>query len=177
MTHFKNSFTFLVLAGTLLFANSCKKDDKTAEENITTIEVHITGAGFDKKFFWNDTDGDGVANSIDSIVIPPNVSNLKGHLHVYDRTVTPEIDLTEEIEGENKEHLFVYNVNLGSLVIKDLNTDDDGKPFGITSVWATQAAGTGTVNIKLYHEPTDKNNAANPGGDVDFDVTFPVVIR
>jgi hypothetical protein len=33
------------------------------------------------------------------------------------------------------------------------------------------------VNIKLYHEPTDKNNAANPGGDVDFDVTFPVVIR
>jgi hypothetical protein len=177
MTHSKKSFIFLALAGMLLFANACKKDPQTAEENITTIEVHITGAGFDKKFFWNDTDGDGVANTIDSIVIPPNVSNLKGHLHVYDRSVTPEIDITEEIEEENKEHLFVYNVNLSNLVIKDLNTDADGKPFGITSVWATQAAGTGTVNIKLYHEPTDKNNAANPGGEVDFDVTFPVVIR
>jgi hypothetical protein len=177
MTHFKNSFTFLVLAGTLLFANSCKKDDETAQENITTIEVHITGTGFEKKFFWNDSDGDGVANSIDTIVIPPNVSNLKGHLHVYDRTVSPEIDLTEEIEAENKKHLFIYKVNLSNLVIKDLNTDDDGKPFGITSVWATQAASTGTVNIILHHEPTDKNNAANPGGEIDFDVTFPVVIR
>ena len=181
MTNLKNSFIFLALAGIILLANSCKKDPETAEENITTIEVHITGAGFDKKFYWNDTDGDGVANTIDTIVIPPNVSNLQGHLHVYDRTESPEIDLTEEIEGENVDHLFVYNVNiinnLNSLVIKDLNTDDNGKPFGITSVWATLLPNTGTVNIKLYHEPTDKDNAANPGGEVDFDVTFPLVIR
>lgn len=157
--------------------SACKKDEETAEENITTIEVHLTGTNFDKKFYWNDTDGDGVANSIDEIQIPANTGNIQAHLHVYDRSVTPEIDITEEIEEESADHLFTYAVTGANLTIGSLNTDSANNPFGITSVWTTAAAGSGSVNIKLYHEPTNKTNATNPGGEVDFDVVFPVKIQ
>lgn len=163
--------------GATLFFPACKKDEETAEENITTIEVHLTGPGFDRKFYWNDTDADGVANTLDTIALPPLTGNIQAHLHVYDRSVSPEIDLTEEIEAESNDHLFVYATATAGLTISNLNTDANGKPFGITSTWATDQPGTGSLNIKLYHEPTDKTSTSNPGGDVDFDVTFPVKIN
>ncbi len=158
---------------------ACDKGGNTAEEVITTIEVHVTGAGgFDRKFYWNDTDGDGLANSIDSVELPANTANLQCHLHVYDRSQTPELNITEEIEAESTEHLFVYAVSGGaSLSISGLDADTDGKPFGLTSVWATALASTGGLNIKLYHEPTDKTSTTNSGGSVDFDVVFPVKIE
>jgi hypothetical protein len=174
----KQILTWAMALSALNFA-ACDKGEDTAEEVITTIEVHMTGSGgFDQKFYWDDTDGDGVANSIDTIKLPANVANLFCHMHVYDRSQTPELDITEEIEEENTEHLFVYRVD-GSLnlTIGSLNTDSAGDPFGITSVWATGGADNGVLNIQLYHEPTDKSNANSPGGEVDFDVLFPVSIK
>jgi hypothetical protein len=87
------------------------------------------------------------------------------------------VDITEEIEAESNEHLFVYNISTAKFTIKDLDKDRNGKPFGLTSVWQTDQPSTGTVNIQLYHEPTNKDNSAAPGGEVDFDVTFPVEIK
>lgn len=163
----------------VLFNSACDRESGPAvEENITTIVVHLTGANFDKEFTWEDTDGDGVANTLDTITVPASTGNLACHLHVYDRSATPEIDLSEEIEGESTEHLFVYTVNPANLVtVGSLNTDTNNAPFGIESLWQTGTAGSGTVNLKLYHEPTNKNDSANPGGTVDFDVTFPVKVQ
>ena len=178
MNYTQKSWTLAAIALLLITFTACDKGEETAEENLTTVEVHLTGtAGFDKKFYWNDTDGDGVANTIDTIVMPPNTGNVQAHLHVYDRSVSPELDITEEIEEENTEHLFTYLVTGANLTIGNLETDANGLPFGITSVWASSDASSGTLNIKLYHEPTDKNNALNPGGSVDLDITFPVLIR
>jgi hypothetical protein len=173
---FRATFAALTL-GAILFAPGCKKDPATAEENITTIEVHLTGPGFDKKFYWNDTDGDGVANVLDTIAIPALTGNIQAHLHVYDRSSVPEIDLTEEIEEESVDHLFVYAPNVNGLTIGSLNTDTNGKPFGVESVWESGQPGSGTLNLKLYHEPTNKDDSTNPGGNVDFDVTFPVKVN
>jgi hypothetical protein len=168
----------MALSLTALTFTACDKDEETAEENITTIEVHLTGAnGLDQKFFWNDTDGDGAANTIDTIQLDATLNNVQAHIHVYDRSVTPELDITEEIEEEGVDHLITYTVSGAALTIANLNTDANGAPLGITSTWATGAAGKGSLNIRLFHEPTDKTNAANPGGSVDFDVTFPVVVR
>ena len=48
--------------------------------------------------------------------------------------------------------------------------------FGLKTRWVVNT-GAGAVNIKLYHEPTSKFDLNNPGGEVDFDVTFPVRIQ
>jgi hypothetical protein len=167
------------VALTAMLSTGCDKDDDTAEENITTIEVHLTGSGgLDQKFFWDDTDGDGSPNTLDTIVVPAFSSNIQCHLHVYDRSVSPEVNLTEEIEEESRDHLFRYTLSgVTNLTIGDLDTDPTGAPLGIRSVWTAGPAGQkGTLRLQLFHEPTDKN-AADPGGDVDFDVNFPVVVR
>ncbi len=169
----------LLLMCASLFFTACRNDEEeTVEENITTVEVHLTGPGFDKKFFYNDLDGDGgAAPTIDKIQMPPLTGSIKCHVHVYDRSKTPNVDITEEIETESNEHLFTYAISGAKFTIANLDKDRNGKPFGLTSVWQTDQPSTGTVNIKLYHEPTNKDNSAAPGGEVDFDVTFPVEIK
>jgi hypothetical protein len=162
----------------LLFIFSCKKDETTEEENITRIQIHLTGtngSSFDKEFDWKDTNADNIADGIDTIRVPANTT-FKAHVHVYDDTKTPIADLTEEIEAESNVHLFVFKPSTTGLSITDLNKDAAGLPFGITSTWKTTEAANGTFRLLLHHEPVDKN-AAEPGGEVDFDVTFVVIVE
>ncbi|MBP6810424.1 MAG: hypothetical protein KA138_02820 [Saprospiraceae bacterium] len=169
--------TFLLLLATMasFFTVGCdKKDDPTPQELITKVAVHLTGtngSSFNQEFEAEDLEGDGIWNNIPSINIPANTT-FHVHVHVYDG----ETEINDEIEAENTEHLFVYKISGANLVVSGLNLDDDGNPFGIDSEWTSAAASTGTVQIKLIHEPTDKN-ALDPGGEVDFDVTFPVIIQ
>jgi hypothetical protein len=162
----------------LLFIFSCKKDKTTEEENITRIQIHLTGtngSSFNKEFDWKDTNLDNIADAIDTIVIPANTT-FSAHVHVYDDTKTPVADLTEEIEAESNVHLFVFKPATTGLTISDLNKDAAGLPFGITSTWKSTETSNGTVRLLLHHEPVDKN-AAEPGGEVDFDVTFIVKVE
>lgn len=170
-------FAFL---STGLLMTGCKKDEETEQEVITTIVVHLTStsAGIDQEFTWEDLDGDGGNDPvIDQIVLPAGATDIHCHVHVYDKSKTPVEDITEEIEEESAEHLFTYTISGASFTIAPDDVDSNGDPFGLETIWATNTASTGTLNIRLYHEPTDKNNAAAPGGDVDFDVTFPVKIQ
>jgi hypothetical protein len=165
----------LVAATTSLFTAGCDEDDDpTEQELITKVVVHLTGTNgstFNQEFEAEDPEGDGIWNNIPSLNIPANTA-FNVHVHVYDGAT--EID--GEIEAENTAHLFTYKVTGANLVVSDLNTDNDGKPFGIDSKWVSAASSTGTVRIQLIHEPTDKN-AVDPGGEVDFEVTFPVTIQ
>lgn len=162
-----------LLAQTLFFA-ACKDDsDETIEENITKVEVHLTGGGINKEFKWEDADGDGGnAPTIESIDILPNVV-YTAHIHVYDGAT----EITSEIEDEKNAHLFTFTVTGANLTVGDLDLDGNGKPFGGDSKWTAAGASAGSANIKLYHEPTDKTNTSAPGGEVDLDVTFPVRIQ
>lgn len=176
MQHTKIALRTLLLAllAQTLFFTACKDGgDDTLEENITKVEVHLKGGGLDKEFKWEDADGDGGnAPTIEDIVILPNVV-YTAHIHVYDGAN----EITSEIEDESNDHLFTFTVTGANLTVGDLNTDGNGKPFGLDSKWTAGAASTGSVNIKLFHEPTNKANSAAPGGDVDFDVVFPVKIQ
>jgi hypothetical protein len=177
MNNLKNRFStlfLLVAAASAVFLTGCKKDKATENEIITMVVVHLTGIGtaFDTEFAAVDADGDGIFNTIAPIEIPTN-SVFNCHLHVVDGPLT---DITEEIEVENTAHLFVIKTSGGGLSVSDLNTDDNGAPFGLESTWTTSDAATGSVQITLYHEPTDKT-AADPGGEVDFDVVFPVKVQ
>lgn len=162
-----------------LSISACKKDDTTEQELITTIVVHLksTDGSFDEEFTWDDRDGDGGnAPTIDDIVLPAG-KTFNGHVHFYDRSKSPEDDITAEVEAENTAHLLVYTVSGANLNITADDTDDNGKPFRLETTWATGAASTGSVNITLRHEP-DKS-AANPDqtGDVDAEAVFVVKVQ
>jgi hypothetical protein len=171
--HFQN-LLLLLAASLTLFIAGCKKDDPTPQELITKVVVHLVGTGgssFNTEFEAEDPDGDGIWNTIPSLDIPANtVFNVQ--VHVYDG----DTEIDDEIEAESNEHLFVYKVTGANIVVSDLNTDGNGEAFGIDSKWTSGAASTGSVQIQLIHEPTDKN-AADPGGEIDFDVTFPVRVQ
>jgi hypothetical protein len=162
----------VLLAG--LFVVGCKKDDDgTFEENFTRIEVHITGGGINKAFKWEDSDGDGGnAPTIDSILLLPNVA-YAARLHIYDGNK----EITDEIEKESTEHVFTFFAPGADLTVSNLSTDTNGQPFGLESRWNVGNASMGNINIKLFHEPTDKSNPFAPGGEVDFDITFPLRIQ
>ncbi len=169
-----HTLLLLVVITAALFTASCKKDDNnTEEELITKVEVHLVGVGssFDKNFEAEDPDGDGIWNTIPSVDIPANtVFNVQ--VHVYDG----DQEINDEIAAEKNDHLFTYQVTGANLTVSDRDLDNDGKPFGLGSKWTTGATSTGNLQIKLHHEPTDKN-AADPGGEIDFDVTFLVKVQ
>jgi hypothetical protein len=176
--HKQFAFYLLLPAFAALTFSACKKDDKTEQELITTIELHFTGSnGFNQKFFWEDLDGDGgAAPSIDTVVLPLNAA-LNCFVHVYDKSKNPAEDITEEIQAEDAEHLFIYNSANDVVTINSTSVDGNGAPFRISSTWTTTGAGAGSVRVRLLHE-ADKS-AADPAatGETDFDVTFPVVVR
>lgn len=165
---------FAVLTGALL-VSGCKKDDEgTEQEQITKVIVHLTGANgsvFNQEFEAKDPEGDGVWNTIPILNIPANTV-FNTHIHVYDGA--DEID--GEIEAEGVDHLFTYNVTGANLTVSNLNLDSNGDPLGIESTWMSGIASSGQVRIQLHHEPTDKS-AADPGGEIDFEVVFPVQVQ
>ena len=167
----------LVAVSTILFITSCKKDKETESELITKVVVRLTGiaSSFDQSFEAVDADGDGVFNSIDTIELPVDGA-YSCYLSVLDETKSPVEDITEEIKEENTAHLVVYKSSLNGLAISINDKDDNGAPLGLYSNWVVTEAGTSAVQISLHHEPTDKT-ATDPGGEIDFSVTFPLKVQ
>ncbi|MBL7804736.1 MAG: type 1 periplasmic binding fold superfamily protein [Saprospiraceae bacterium] len=172
--------TFLTLIFLALGITACKDDKKeTEQENITTVVVHLTATdgSLDQEFEWNDADGPGGnAPDIQPITLAAG-KTYNCHIHVYDRSQSPAEDITEEIEEENTEHLFVFAVTGANIQIADADVDSNGKPFRLETVWTTGAASSGTVNVVLKHEPDKSAADPNATGETDFDVTFPVTIQ
>jgi hypothetical protein len=86
-------------------------------------------------------------------------------------------DLTEEIEEEANEHLFVFKptgVNL-SIAITDFDTNSPALPIGLKSKWRTGATGNGNLQLILKHQPDSKNGTEAPG-DTDIDLNFTTTI-
>ena len=174
-------YLFLLLFALTMGFFACGNDDDTndtEQELITTVVLHFTGPGVDQEFEFEDLDGAGGNNpTTDTIVLPPLTGNLRCRIHVYDRSKTPVEDITEEIEAEADEHLFVFNVSGPDMGFVYDDADSNGAPLGIETIWTTDQPSTGNLRVTLYHEPTNKSNLSDPGGDVDVEVTFPVVIK
>lgn len=169
----------LLGAAANLFFSACKKDNTTESELITHVQAHLiaTDNSFNQEFSWKDPDGDGLPPfSIEPITIPAG-KTYTCHLHVYDETKDPVVEVSDEIAAESAEHLFTYTITGVNVQIAYDDQDSNGEKFGLDTRWTVGVASAGTVNIVLHHEPTDKNNPGNPGGDVDFDITIPVVVQ
>ncbi len=171
---------FLALLTLAMAATGCRKDDDTENEVITTVVVHFksTDGTFDRRFTWNDPDGDGgLPPTVEDILLAPN-KEYNAEVHFYDRSKSPEVDITKEIEEESDEHLLVYRISGAlNLTITPTDTDSKGRPFRLKTRWATGATSMGSVVITLRHNPNKQLPNLDQTGSVDAEVEFPVRIQ
>lgn len=108
-------------------------------------------------------------------------ATYSGVVLLSDKTKTPTTDVAAEIKDRQNIHLFIYTPAPASLLTvtitdKDTNPAPGPYPIGLTYNLTTTAAGSGTLNVVLRHQPNSKNGTATPGS-TDLDTTFPVLIN
>lgn len=182
----KHIFTFLAL---LIISTSCSKEEvEPGDDNelITTVKLEfkpVTNSSLPtKSFYWRDTQGDGVMDSVDPIVLEKNTT-YELNVSLLDETKKPVFDISEEVEEEGDVHLFVYKSNpLGLLNVQIKDLDKNGMPIGLRSEIKSQfVAGSGKLTVILKHQPPVNGKAVKTGneegGSTDVDVTFPVTVQ
>ncbi|GMN08785.1 hypothetical protein MTsPCn9_07590 [Croceitalea sp. MTPC9] len=172
--------SIFLIAGLLFVA--CSDDDNgnpdpvNEEEVITTMNITLTpeGGGTAITFSYQDLDADGPN--------PPTVTapNLAGNttynatIEVLNETESPAEDITVEVEAEDDEHQFIFQI--GGSVASATATDQDGNgnPVGLSFDLVTNTAGAGGLTVTLRHEPTKPNDGtlSGAGGETDIAATF-----
>lgn len=156
-------------------------DDHGEQEVINRIEFETLEVNSTTRvtYVWEDADGPGGnnPNRIDTIKLDSAVS-YTGTIRMYNTTVSPIIDVTQEIMERLDEHQFFFTVVGGMLTISPRDIDSRGLPVGLSNVIAPAKKGAGDLTIELSHydSPADKDGTTR-SDETDVSVTFPVVVR
>ena len=167
-------FSILLACG--LMFSTCRKGEVIPIEGVTTLRLIFSQPGGNQiTFEFKDIDGIGGNDPvIDDIELPP-LSVFNCRVEVLNESKVPVEDWTSTISQRSGIHLFAYKVTNDVMRFSNLNTDESGKPFGLTSLAAIKN-GIGTLTIIMKHD-VDKNSS-NPiaTGVTDIEATFPVKI-
>lgn len=173
----------LLLTLTISLFASCGDDDVVVPpegEVITTVQLTLTPTASSDvvNFTFTDLDGDGGnAPVITSESLAANTTYF-GTLTFKNQSVTPEEDITEEIQEEAEEHQIFYATTLDGTTITYNDSDSDNNPIGLSTTFNTGDAGSGTLTITLRHEPNKlatgvmDGDLTNAGGETDIEVQF-----
>lgn len=175
----------LALLSLGLITISCDNDDDNPvavneEEVITTMNITLTAAGNTVTLSSRDLDGDGP--NVPEISVSGNLMANQvyaGTIVLLNETESPTEDKTLEIAEEDEEHQFFFNVS-GALTGFDYDDEDgNGNPVGLSFILNTGAAGNGTLQVTLRHEPKKPNDGtlADAGGETDIAQSFNVVVE
>lgn len=150
------------------------------EEVLTTLTLNfVDSAGVQPAVSatFRDPDGDGGQGPdvFDDINLAANTT-YDVTITVLNETVTPAEDITIEILEEADEHLFCFTPTGVDVTVT--RTDTDGTfEVGQLSRWRTGAAGTGTVQVTLKHQPDGVKDGSCAPGDTDIEVEFATEIQ
>lgn len=171
----------------MFFFSACEDKVVTPpneEELITTLTVRlIPPGGPEATLLFRDLDGDGGASPIIEVDTLTAGVVYAGSVTLTNESVTPVVDITEEVADEADEHQFFYALDGVDATLSYTDQDADGNPVGITFSLVTGAAGAGTMTVILRHLPdkfaagVSQGDIANAGGETDIEVTFPVIVR
>lgn len=181
----------VLFLGLIVGFAACKKDEDLPtpdeQELITTVKLVVTdGGSFSQTFIYKVENGFGSTTSgtiqIDTVKLAPNTT-YSVTTEFYNEKESPAEDITEEVLEERDEHLLIYQSNpssgAGSISFSGGSKDNNGEPFNQAITFTTGDAGSGSLQVNLIHEPTDKSGAtpAASGGETDAEVTFPVSLQ
>lgn len=188
----KNLMRSLFLLTAVVFFSQCDTEEPEAEneeELITTMTLTFVPAngGDPVVFSVFDADGEGPIDPVytdgDASVLAAGTS-YNVSLQLLNTTEDPVEDITEEVEEEADEHQFFFIIGNGlNLDFAYEDVDGNGNPVGLSSIFTTGDASTGTLTVELRHEPNKEaegvsnGDPANAGGETDIQATFDVVIE
>lgn len=165
---------------------SCSSDDNNPpapideEEVITTMTVNLTSGSSAIELQSKDLDGDGPDAPV--ITVSGNLlaeTTYTGTIKLLNETETPAEDITVEVKAEDDEHQFFFTAGGAITGVTYSDQDGDGNPVGLSFEMVTGAAGSGTLQITLRHEPKKPNDGtlADAGGETDIAQSFTVTIE
>ncbi|KYG79002.1 hypothetical protein [Roseivirga echinicomitans] len=181
----------LAVFAALLTTTACGSDDPepvNEEELITTLKVTFTGTGPNEgetvEAIFKDLDGTG---GDDPEITNPVELAANGSYDVsvafLNEAESPAENITLEVEEEGDEHQVFFVANNINFTYQYGDEDVNTKPIGLSGSVLLGAAGTGTLQVLLIHEP-DKDasgvstgSPTNAGGETDISVTFNVTIK
>ena len=189
---FINAFLCLTLSASFI---SCSDDDDNnipelieGEEDVTSIVLTFINQDDSDDtvvLTWEDANEDLIQDEGEKTVTGTFTSG-----EVYNATVglfaEEEDFLEEDILSEQdaiNAHFFVYSTTADFTVDRsaDSYTRADGNKLGINTEWTAVTAGTGTINIQLFHESPTVSDADGfgtaEGTDTDIDISFTVTIE
>jgi hypothetical protein len=176
------AFPAVALSSVFLF-QSCDKEDPeptNEEEVITTVKVTLVPDADGDIVRLTFSDPDGPLGDTDALITasgPLKASTTyAAAIELLNDTVSPAINVSEEVAEEGSEHLFCFDVTGNITVIRE-DEDENGLPLGLISSWVTGEPGAAEVVVILRHQPGTKTGACPGTGDTDVEVSFPVVIE
>ena len=165
----KNSLNLWMLmlcaASVMLFTSCDPENPDGGEEEIDTVIITFDNGG--PTVTW--TEGEATP----TITLAANTTyNATAEF----RNEAENEDVTAEVREEDDEHRVCFDVS-GGITVGIVATDSDGTfPVGLATEWQTDAAGTGTVILKLRHQPGVKDGTCTPG-DSDVEADFDLVVQ
>lgn len=180
-----NYFLFALLTISFISCDPDDPDDVNEEELITTVTYTLspTSGGSDVVLSFQDLDGDG---GNDAIIVGGTLNSnttYNGSLTLLNESEDPVEDITEEVQEEDDEHQFFFQVDNLDMAVQYEDMDGDGNPVGLLTTVTTRSAGSGTLTVILKHEPVkdaqgvSSGDISNAGGETDISVTFPVTVQ
>ncbi len=178
--------SIFVLSMLVAIITSCSNDDENPiavdeEEVITTMNVTLSSTNSGNILLQSqDLDGDGPKPP--EITVSGNLAantTYTGSIELLNETETPAENITTEVSEEATEHQFFFNTSGSITSTTYSDVDVDGNPIGILFELTTGAAGNGTIQVTLRHEPKKPNDGslADAGGETDIAQSFTVVVE
>ena len=180
-----------ILFMSALVFTACSNDDDNPEpvneeEVITTLTatlIPVTG-GTTVTLQTRDLDGDGPNDPVVSVsgALASNTT-YNGTLELLNETESPAEPINAEIEAEDDEHQFFYQITNSLATFEYADFDGDSNPIGLEFTVTTSAnLGTGTLTITLRHEPSKSDTGVsdgditNAGGETDIQAVFSISV-
>jgi len=200
-THFQIFCKFFLLL--FIVFQSCDTNDPKKEDvpeliTKTTLTFTPVGGGSAVIISASDPDGEGVQD----LAAEGNIVLAAGKTYELSITLINELaavgadgyDITEEVEEEGAEHLFLFswsnnifssptgNGNIDNRSDEVIYTDTDSKnlPVGLNTRWTTPQTGgvSGSFRVVLKHQPGIKTQTSGINiGETDLDITFNAIIQ
>ena len=173
----------LVVLLSLITYQSCDKEDPTPlneEEVITTVKITQTPEGNGDAVTLTFFDADGPLGNIEPTIISSgpltSATMYAVVIALANETLTPAVNISEEVAGEADEHLFCFDAT-GDIVITYEDEDENGLPLGLLTTWVTGTPGAAEVTVTLRHQAGTKTGQCPGTGETDVEISFPLVVE